>query len=350
MIVTITDHAVFFMSPTCLYDMPPYPVSQDKKAWRFYASFLYIIYMSIVAVSKLSGNPGKFLDQDQYRFLLETGLKIFIGGDPKLFLKSLFPKGAVGIKTNCLASFNPTFKPLADALTELLIKVAGIEENDIIIWERSNRELKNAGYKLNASSFGRRCLGTDTSGVGYSRDFYNSGKVGSLVTRILTRMVDHSINLPVLKDHSVAGLSAGMKNMFGAVNNPNKYHGNNCDPYAADINNLAPIKDKHRLTITDAARVQYDNGPGFDSRSLDYYNGLIISNDPVAADRVALQILEHLRAKNGRPPLAKVGRPVKYLDSAQKIGLGEADINRIDLRVVKVNEKGRERGVSRELF
>lgn len=306
--------------------------------------------MSIVAVSKLSGNLGKFLNQEQYRLLLETGLKTFIGGDPKPFLKSLFPKGVVGIKTNCLAGFNPTLKPLVDALTTLLIKAAGIEENDIIIWERSNRELKNAGYKLNASSFGRRCLGTDASGVGYSRDFYNSGKVNSLVTRILTRMVDHSINLPVLKDHSIAGMSAGMKNMFGAVNNPNKYHGNNCDPYTADVNNLAPIKDKHRLTIIDAARIQYDNGPGFDSRSLDYYNGLIISNDPVAADRVALRIFEYFRAKNGRPPLAKVGRPVKYLDSAQKIGLGESDINRIDLRVVKVNEEGRERGVSRELF
>jgi len=304
---------------------------------------LYNIYMSRVVVVKYTGIPeNTFLERDQYRTILETGLELLSNGAGHgRLLKRLFPAGAVGMKTNCLARFNPTSLPLVDALTELLAANAGKDENDIIVWERSNRELKNAGFVLNASSFGRRCLGNDANGVGYDGQFYSFGKVDSLVTRILTRMVEHSINLGLLKHHSIAGMSSALKNMYGAVNNPNKYHGNNCSPYAAHINNLAPIREKHRLTVVDAIRVQYDNGPGFNAGSMAYYNGVIFSEDPVAADRVALEILEHLRAANHQPPLAATGRDVKYLDVGQKIGLGISDLDRIDLQVAKVNAGGR---------
>jgi uncharacterized protein (DUF362 family) len=300
--------------------------------------------MSRVVVVKYTGNPdNKFLEREQYRIILETGFELLSNGNGYVrFLKRLFPKGAVGMKTNCLARWNPTSLPLVDTLTALLVANAGKDENDIVVWERSNRELKNAGFKLNASSFGRRCLGNDANGVGYDDSrFYSSGKVNSLVTRILTRMVDHSINLGLLKHHSIAGMSSAMKNMYGAVNNPNKYHGNNCSPYAADVNNLEPIRGKHRLTIVDAVRVQYDKGPGFNAGSMGYYNGVIFSEDPVAADAIALKILEKMRMDNGRPPLAETGRKVKYVAEGHKIGLGIGDIDKIDLRVANVNTAGR---------
>lgn len=300
-------------------------------------------------MAKFLNHQGKFLDKKQYRMLLNTAFDAF-SEDSNKYLKSTFSRGVIGFKTNCLAGFNSTFVPLANALTEKLIEGAGCEENDIVIWERSNRELKNAGYRLNASSFGRRCFGTDSDTVGYSPDFYSSGKASSLVTRILTNIVDHNINLPVLKDHSIAGLSAGMKNMFGAVNNPNKYHGNNCDPYTADVSNLKPIKNKQRLAIIDAYRIQYNNGPGFDNKWLDYYNGLILSDDPVAADRVALEVMEHLRSNNGLGSLDDVGRPAKYIATGQQVGLGLAELDKIDLRVVTIDEQGNESAASRRLF
>ena len=128
--------------------------------------------------------------------------------------------------------------------------------------------------------------------------------------------------------------------MFGAIHNPNKFHDNNCDPFAADVSNLAPIKRRHRLGVIDAVRVQYNNGPGFDSRHLIYYDGIIMSEDPVAADRVGLEILEHCRAVNNLPPLEKTGRPVKYLKSAEERGVGVADLNGIDLSVISVDADG----------
>lgn len=327
---------------TSLNDTQATLPGQGKKDWQYRLPLWYNRSMSKVVVVKFSsGEKNRFLKRAEYRLLLEKALVSLAGdADYSRFLKKLFPRGAIGLKTNCLARMNPTLLPLVDALSEILIQSCGIDENRIVIWERTGDELKRAGYKLNASSFGRRCLGTDANGMGYGDDFYSSGSVNSLVTGILTRLVDHNINLPVLKDHSIAGMSAGLKNMYGAVHNPNKYHNGNCDPYAADINNLAPIRDKFRLAVIDAVKVQYENGPGFDGRYHDYYNGLVISADPVAADSIALEILQYLRRKNNRKTLLEAGRPVKYLETAAKIGLGTSDRNLIDLKVITVDQSG----------
>jgi uncharacterized protein (DUF362 family) len=295
--------------------------------------------MSLVVVIKYLNqiSDGK----EEYRLMLKAGLLNLAGSsDINESISKFIPAGTVGIKTNCLVrKFNSTPVPLAEALAEILI-AAGHNGNDIIVWDRTNRELESAGYKLNASSTGVRYLGTDTTGFDYSRDFYNSGPVDSLISRIITDSVVSNINLPVLKDHSIAGLSAGLKNMYGAINNPNKYHDNNCDPYAAHVSNLAPIKKKNRLIIIDAVKVQYNGGPGYDSRYLHNYNGIILSNDPVSADRIGLEIVEYCRKINSLPSLEKAGRPVKYLDSAESLGLGIAALDKINLKVLTVNKDG----------
>ncbi len=301
--------------------------------------------MSKVVVVKYSGKLSKQgCTPEQYLRMLSCGFKLLTGKSNLVkILQTMIPANSViGMKTNCLARrHNSTPVALTQALTNILTE-AGFDENDIIIWERTNRELSQAGFTLNAASHGIRCFGTDTNGVGYSRDFYTFGDVNSLVTRIITDIVDYNINLPVLKDHSIAGLSAGLKNMYGAINNPNKYHDNNCDPFCAHISNLRPIKEKNHLTILDAIKVQYHGGPGYVSKYIDYYHGIIISTDPVAADTVGLKILQQIRKNNGLPVLEKVERPVKYLKSAEQIGLGVTDWNKIDIRTVTIDKHGSE--------
>ena len=282
------------------------------------------------------------MSKGEYRMLIETGLKGLSGRDSVAdAVGKYLPSGKIGMKVNCLSRLNPTPVAMTEAIADVLVDT-GFDENDIIIWERTSRELEQAGYKLNASSFGIRCLGTDANGYGYGQTFYSSGKVNSRISRVLTDLIDYNINLPVLKDHSIAGLSGCLKNMYGAVNNPNKYHGDNCDPYAADVSNLEPIKKRHRLSIVDATRIQYNGGPGFDSRYLFYYNGLVMSSDPVAADSICLEILEHLRAEDNLPPLEKVGRPVNFLRTAEQEGVGVADRNLIELNVINIGEDGRQ--------
>jgi len=295
----------------------------------------------VVVVRSVASQPDRGLKKNQYSLLIKYGLRSLLNTESEeKEIRTLFTGSTLGLKVNCLAGkLNSTPLALVEALSDILTQ-AGFKDNDILVWERQSWELEKAGYKLNASSFGRRCFGTDSNSAGYSSDFYSFGKANSLVSRILTDLVDSNINLPVLKDHSIAGLSGGLKNMFGAINNPNKYHGDNCSPYAAHVSNLEPIKQKNRLTIVDAARVQYNMGPGFDSRYLDNFGGIILSADPVAADTIALEILEKIRQKHNQPSLKDAGRPVKYLLEAEQIGLGTADIDRVAVEVIFVDEDG----------
>ena len=104
--------------------------------------------------------------------------------------------------------------------------------------------------------------------------------------------VNALISVPVLKDHNLAGVSLGMKNFYGAIHNPNKYHDHNCDPYVSDVVSHRYIAPKWRLTVCDATLAQYHAGPGRHPGFAWPFGGLIVSNDVVAADAVAADVLE----------------------------------------------------------
>ncbi len=239
--------------------------------------------------------------------------------------------GRIGIKPNCQAGRNMSTTPeLAMAVVQQLTS-AGKKDDDIVIWEMNNRQLKAAGYELNAGFNGLKCYGTDSRDVGYGRQFHVKGKVASLVSRIVESNCDHLINLPILKDHSLAGVSGAMKNYYGVVHNPNKYHDNNCDPYVAEVNALPIIRDKDVLTVMDMTRLQYQGGPGYRGEYAVKYAGIMVATDPVAIDAVGQRIIDDFRTRNKLPTLAESGRPPKWLKTAEQLGLGNADMNNIEL-------------------
>jgi len=230
----------------------------------------------------------------------------------------------VGIKINTIAGRRLTSPPEATLpLARLLVK-AGLKASSIIIWDRTNRELREAGYKLNDSGGEFRVFGTDTAGAGYAAEPLEHRSIAGRFSSIQTGAVTASISFAVLKDHGLAGLTAGMKNYFGAVHNPNKYHDDGCDPYIADLFDAPPIRGKHRLTILDATTVQAEKGPDFHARWAERRDTLVFGFDPVAVDAVGLRIVEEIRKAKGLPSLEEDGRTPRYLASAERLGLGIA--------------------------
>jgi uncharacterized protein (DUF362 family) len=132
----------------------------------------------------------------------------------------------------------------------------------------------------------------------------------------VTRTCDAIINLPILKDHGITGTTAALKNFYGAIHNPNKYHPNGGDPYIADVNMLEPLRRKVRLHICDAITAQCEGGPSFNPRWQWAYNGLLVSRDPVALDHTAWQVLERQRAEKGLKSLTAEGRAPHYIATA----------------------------------
>ncbi|MBU0716686.1 MAG: DUF362 domain-containing protein [Planctomycetes bacterium] len=238
-------------------------------------------------------------------------------------------KSRVGIKVNTLGL--STQPPVVDAIVAGL-ELAGVPAENIIIWDRFDVELAHAGFKLNKSSRGVQCRGTDAEAVGsgYQSDIESSGRIGSCFSRIVAEEVDTLISVPVLKDHSLGGVSMGMKNFYGAIHNPNKYHGDNCDPYIADVVSHRFIAPKWRLTVCDAIHAQYHAGPGYHPGFAWPFGGLIVGTDFVAVDAVAADLIDAKRKEEGLPSLAADNRPAKHIMTAAARGLGITDLSAIE--------------------
>jgi len=240
------------------------------------------------------------------------------------------PKDTVGIKVNCLGL--PTSPAVVRAIVNCLLE-ASVPPERIIIWDRFDVELAAAGHKLNRSRSGVRCYGTDatTYGSGYEREVESSGSIGSCFSRIVTRECTALITASVLKDHNLAGVSGALKNFFGAIHNPNKYHEQNCDPYVADVVAHRHIGPKLRLAVCDATRGQYHAGPARHPAYAWKFGGLLVSRDAVAADRMGCDLLERERRAHGLDSLAAEKRPAKHILTAGERGLGVADLERIEV-------------------
>jgi uncharacterized protein (DUF362 family) len=157
--------------------------------------------------------------------------------------------------------------------------------------------------------------------------------VGSRLSKILTERCDVLINVPVLKDHDGAGVTIALKNMYGVIHNPNKYHPNGCNPYIADLNMLPAIRTKMRLTICDATMACFEGGPGYKPQYSWKENAVIVSQDPVALDYAGWRIIERKRAEKGLKTLEADGRAPRYIATAADAQhrLGTNDLQRIAL-------------------
>ncbi len=266
--------------------------------------------------------------------LLDEAAKALAGADraADAWDRWFKPDDRLGVKVNCLGL--PTRPAVAEGLVRALGAI-GLAPDRAILWDRTNRELRRAGYTLRSRGEGVRCYGTDAladrAGGGYSAEVYSSGATGSLISRIVTDEATALASAAVLKDHNLAGITGVMKNFFGAIHNPNKYHDDHCDPFIADVCAQKPIRSRLRLALCDAGRPQYQGGPAPRPKWRWPYGGLILSADPVAADAVGRQILLRKRDAVGLKTFEADGRPARHLASGQARGLGMADLARIEV-------------------
>ena len=198
------------------------------------------------------------LDAERVRALLEKAIAAaFSTRDAVQGIRSALRAGdVVGIKLNCLAG--PPLSPspeLLEALTGLLGR-AGVPTERIVYFERAERDLIKGGLPVRHEGPGPLFLGHDSPGAGYEPEVEISGAVGSCLSRIVTRRIQVLINLGVLKDHNLAGVAGSMKNLFGVIHNPNKFHDNHCNPYVADVLAVPAVASRLRLSILDGLTAQ----------------------------------------------------------------------------------------------
>jgi uncharacterized protein (DUF362 family) len=259
--------------------------------------------------------------------LLDRAMQAYFDCDTpaEAWRKVVRPNETVGLKVNCLSGKGgSTSVVLVEAVCERL-QQAGVGQERIIVWDRLNEDLESAGFRPTSRSGRIRYMGNDV--LGYERDLTVFGSAGSLLSKTLTQLCDVVINLPVLKDHGIVGVTLALKSMFGAIHNPNKYHPNAGDPYVADVNAMPEIRSKVRITICDALAAQYEGGPTYMPQWTWPYGGILVAQDPVAVDTVGWRIIEQKRSEAGMKPLKDIKREPRYIvtaaDAAHKLGTND---------------------------
>jgi uncharacterized protein (DUF362 family) len=277
-----------------------------------------------------SDSPGGRVDRRVVAEMLDRAIVRLTGvSDSTAAWKSLFrPDDVVGIKVNCLFGVGACTHPeVAHAVADALVR-AGVKPSNVIIWDRATGDLLKSGYKINRDGPGVRVLAND--GVWEDRPT-RQGQFEGRLTRIITEQITALINVPVIKDHGIAGITAALKNHYGSFDNPGRHHGNHCDPYLADLNAIPAIRDKTRLVVLDALRPMADGGPGLRRDSLWDFYSLVVSRDPVAVDYFAWKTIDERRAQTGLKSLAESGREPKWIATAARYGLGTDDPARMDI-------------------
>ncbi|MGE5141130.1 MAG: DUF362 domain-containing protein, partial [Rudaea sp.] len=120
---------------------------------------------------------------------------------------------------------------------------------------------------------------------------------------------DVLINVPIAKQHSLARLSLGCKNLLGLVGTANRIH-LNLGQRVADLTSVI----RPTLTVVDAVRILVAHGPtGGSLNDVKQTNTVIASHDPVTADAFAASLF------------GLDGAEVEYIKLAGEMGLGTLD-------------------------
>ena len=333
---------------------------------------------------------------------------------------SLFsPEDVVGIKINCVGAprISSSLASIKAAIAGL--KSAGVKENNIIIWDRVDRDFQKTGLAINKGPTGVRVMGASTvseavlpwvegydrsvcvsyedgtlkkfrelirrgfTKEGTHRDIFNSvtwlwtlcrqgnekalkyeseirrlymdyedregikrmaeevadefndvtieDEEKSFLANIVTKDITKLVNIAVLKHNEDSGVTWAAKNIaLGVTTNKVRFHIDYCARAIPDILAMPCLREKMVLHIGEAAKISTVSVAGAQIAS---DNRIFFSRDPVAMDRIGLDILEEKRREQRLESIRSIST---HVAACAAKGLGTDDLSRIDLRPLKV--------------
>ena len=368
--------------------------------------------MSVAAADMLK--DGGY-NPEAIRRAFAAGLKELTGqASPADAWSQLFsPSDVVGIKINGIGA--PKISSSLVSIRETLegLKLAGVKDNNIIVWDRTDREVARTGLVLNKSGTGVRIRGTSTQSEaivpwveGYDRDVYVSFEDGTLkkyreliqrgftregshrdifnsvawlwmlarqgnekarkygtelqrlymdyedregikkiaeevagmfddvtipdeeksfFSTIVTKDITKLVNIAVLKHNEDSGVTWAAKNIaLGVTTNKVRFHIDYCAKAIPEILAHPRLKDKMVLHIGEAAKISTVSVAG---AQLAHDTRLFFSRDPVAMDRIGLDLLDEKRMEHGLPSIREIST---HIAACAARGLGTDDLAKID--------------------
>jgi uncharacterized protein (DUF362 family) len=279
------------------------------------------------------------------------------------------PSDVVGIKVNCSGA--PGIMSTPEVVAEIVrnLLAVDVKAGQITIYERFLDQMNSVNYpKHVAAGVGVTAVEAPrNSRVGYDPNtyvevnFFGEEDTRSNLVRLVAERFTKIINVPNMKDHGASGVTGCLKNIaYGDFSNVARSHQNEKTNTLTLIGTLAsvePLRSRTVLQIMDGLRGVWHGGPFSPTRKFRFYpQQMMFGTDPVAVDRLLLDIIDNQRkaqgaisvwdrsmanVKQGRryddnPNVNRYIREPGHIEYAARLGLGVYDLRKIRVERVEL--------------
>lgn len=299
--------------------------------------------------------------------MIAQGMRGLTGAsDARDAWRSFFsPDDVVGIKVNCSGA--PGIMSAPEVVAEIVrsLMEVGVPAKQIWIYERFPDQMATVRYDrfvpaevhIDGIEKSRGSISGYDQATYVEVNFFGEEDTRSMLVKHVSERFTKIINVPNMKDHGAAGVTGCLKNIaYGNFSNVARSHQNSKTNTLSFIGTLAmvePLRSKTVLQIMDGLRGVWHGGPFLsESRFRFYPKQMMFGTDPVAIDRLLLDVIEEKRKQEHAvsvwdrsmtnvhpgfshdPSANNFVREPGHIEFAAGLGLGTYDLGKI--RVVSL--------------
>ena len=260
--------------------------------------------------------PTNQANDEVVREMMARGMRTLTGAGTTADAWRRFfePSDVVGIKVNC--GGHPfcvsAYEIVAETVRQLM--AIGVPLPQIYVYERFQNQLDEVNYAphlpagLQIVAAERANRNVDNSGYDpatyLEATLFGEEDTRSNMMRLVSTRLTKIINIPNVKDHGATGVTGCLKNIaYGSFSNVARTHQRGKSHTYSVVGTLAsiePLRSRTVLQIMDGIRGVWHGGPFARTRRYLFHpRQIMFGTDPVAIDRLLLDIIEQKRRAEG---------------------------------------------------
>lgn len=278
------------------------------------------------------------------------------------------PSDVVGIKLNCSGAPKICSHPVVVAEIAKQLIANGVQAKNITCYERFQDQVVSvkypsylpAGVNVWAASSGRDAINGYDPRTYVEVDFFGEDDTRSNIVRPISERFTKIINVPNMKDHGASGVTGCLKNIaYGSFHNvarSHRFEKTNTFSFIGTLASVEPLRSRTVLQIMDGLKGIWHGGPFQHAERFGFFpQRMMFGTDPVAIDRLLIDIIEEKRKAEGAisvfnrsmdfvkkgdfrkdPNTNNFVREPGHIEYAGGLGLGVFDKSKITLKEISL--------------
>ena len=313
--LTIPTVAAVAMAAPKSEDLPKYrvqssyaPAAQSGMPGPFPGRVVNVHAANSIDTATEKVDPAVVAEMIRQGMLALTGEK-----DPRAaWRRFIQPHDVVGIKLNCSGAPKICSHPVVVAEIAKQLIATGVAAKNITCYERFQDQVVSAKYpdylpagvNVWAAGSGRDAINGYDPRTYVEVDFFGEDDTRSNLVRPISERFTKIINVPNMKDHGASGVTGCLKNIaYGSFHNvarSHRFEKTNTYSFIGTLAAVEPLRSRTVLQIMDGLKGVWHGGPFQHADRFGFYpKRLMFGTDPVAMDRLLIDIIEEKRKAEG---------------------------------------------------